>query len=121
VVIVVRRFSALGVTAVATLIASGIVNTLFVIDRVELIWTTAYGRALLAKVILFAGMLILATFNRLALTPALAQSTEPSAHRRVTHRLCVHSAIEIALGIAIILIVAWLGIMQPAVTAEHMH
>lgn len=118
---VVRRFSGLGIAAVVTLIGSGIVNTLFVIDRVELLWTTAYGRALLVKIILFAGMLILATYNRLALTPELARSTDAPARRHAMHRLCVHSAIEIALGVAIILIVAWLGITQPAVTAEHMH
>jgi len=118
---VVRRFSALGVVAVATLVASGIINTLFAIDRIEALWTTDYGRALLVKILLFAGMLIFAVHNRQVLTPKLAQSTNAIAQSRVTQRLCVHSAVEIALGVVIILIVAWLGIIEPAANQPHMH
>jgi len=119
--ILVRRFSAAGIMAVATLIASGIINTLFAIDRLEALWTTDYGRGLLVKIVLFAAMLILATYNRQMLTPELAQSASAQARVRATHRLCVNSAIEIALGVAIIVIVAWLGITQPAASAAHMH
>jgi putative copper resistance protein D len=120
-VMAVRRFSALGVAAVATLIISGIVNTLFAIDRVEALWTSAYGRALLVKILFFAGMLIFAMHNRQTLTPELAKSTNTLVRSRATHRLCVNSVVEITLGVAIIGIVAWLGVTEPAGSGAHMH
>jgi putative copper resistance protein D len=118
---VLRRFSALGVAAVAMLIASGVVNTLFALDRVAALWTTDYGRALLVKIALFAGMLVLAGYNRQTLTPGLARSANAHAAARLTHRLCVHAAIETALGVAIIAIVAWLGITEPVAGGAHIH
>jgi putative copper resistance protein D len=120
-VTVLRRFSALGVAAVATLLVSGIINTSFMIDRIELLGRDDYGRALLLKIVLFVGMLTLAAHNRETLTPDLARGTAAPARERAAHRLCVHSAIEIAFGIAIIVIVAWLGITVPGAGGEHMH
>jgi putative copper export protein len=66
-------------------------------------------------------MLILAMHNRQTLTPRLAQSATALARRRTTRRLCFNSVAEIALGVAIIVIVAWLGITEPAASGTHMH
>jgi putative copper resistance protein D len=90
------------------------------IDRPELLWTDAYGLALLVKIILFGAMLMVAAHNRATLTPALAQPATPGRNRAVD-RLWIASAIEITLGIVVIAIVAWLGITVPGAGAEHMH
>jgi len=120
---VLRRYSGLGSAAVGALVLSGIVNVLFVPGRLEAWLTSDYGRVLAAKLALFAIMLAIAAANRVKLAPALASSHNDAA-AAVARRLCVHVAAEIALGIAIVMLVAWLGIMVPGTAAgihEHMH
>src|SRR5262249_55813262 len=51
-----RRFSRLGVLSVSVLLATGIVNTYFLVGTVPGLVGTDYGRLLLAKIALFAVM-----------------------------------------------------------------
>jgi putative copper export protein len=55
------------------------------------------------------------------LTPRLAESPDPARRLRAVHRLCANAVVEIALGVAILLIVAWLGITMPGAPAPHIH
>ena len=78
---VLRRFSNLGLLAVATLLASGAVNTIFSIESRDALVASAYGRVLLLKIALFAAMAALATINRLRWMPELAAAASDGAAR----------------------------------------
>jgi putative copper export protein/mono/diheme cytochrome c family protein len=107
--VVARRFSTLGVVCVAALLASGIVNTHYLVGSVAALIGTVYGRVLLLKLALVLAMLTLASINRWKLVPRLA-AHDGNAARRIAR----HSAIEAALGLGVIVIVATLGTMEPA-------
>ena len=70
--IVVPRFSAVALAAVALLIASGTAQAVVRLPTLASLWNTGYGTALLLKIGLLAGALALAAVNRLRCTPALA-------------------------------------------------
>ena len=114
------RFSTLGIVAVATLLFSGIINASFLIGGMPALVGTSYGRLLLLKVTLFAGMVCIAGINREYLLPRLAGDIGGNPASRPLQGLVRNTLIEIALGIGVILIVGMLGIMAPA-TDMHNH
>jgi copper resistance protein D len=111
----VRRFSAMSLSAVALLTATGLVNGWILVGSFANLFGQAYGRWLLAKIILFGVAMAIATVNLLRLKPRLVteinrvQNAEPTAARL---QFNVH--MELALGMAIVIIVAILGILPPA-------
>ena len=74
--VVLLRFSHLGMAAVALIAVTGAVNTWRMLgmapDPMD-----AYGRVLLAKIVLFGFMLVLAVTNRYWLMPQLAGPGRP--------------------------------------------
>jgi putative copper resistance protein D len=117
-----RRFSNLGLLAVATLVVSGAINTIFSIDSFDALLASSYGRLLLLKIALFAVMAAFAATNRLKWMPALAQTPNPPGLSKPVSGIYLNSLAEIALGIAIVVVVAWLGTLFPGVMpSEHMH
>lgn len=108
-----QRFSNMGVISVATLLATGAVNTFNTVGIGDALTDTAYGRLLLAKIALFLMMVCIAIFNRHILAPRL---TEPGRMARLQR----NSIVEIALGVLIIAIVGALGTMSPTL-AMHSH
>jgi putative copper export protein/mono/diheme cytochrome c family protein len=104
-----RRFSTLGLTSVGVLIASGLANAWYQVGDIPALVGTDYGRLLVAKLVLFAAMLSLATVNR-------GVSTRPmSGEDREALRLLRRNAtLEIAFGIGVIAIVGALGVTVPA-------
>jgi putative copper resistance protein D len=111
------RFSSMGYVAVATLVASGIINSWFLVGSVSSLLTTLYGQILLAKVAFFAAMLALAAANRFWLVPRMIEtrmgvSGEPAVWLA---RLRYHVLGEQFLGLIILLAVSVLGTMRPAV------
>lgn len=106
----VERFSKLGILSVATLVLTGLINSAVLVGSFHALMVTEYGQLLLLKFTLFGGMLSLALVNRLALTPRLARP-EPRAQRLLSR----NSAIELALGLAILAVVGLLGTLHPAV------
>jgi copper resistance protein D len=105
----VRRFSTLGLAAVGVLVMSGAVNAWFLVGSIPALFGTDYGRLLLAKLALVAVMLMLAAVNRMALTPRLARRDDGAL--RLLRR---NAMLETAIGIAVVSIVAVLGITIPA-------
>ena len=108
-------FSGIGSLVVAALLASGIVNSWFLVgpDHVLTLLTSPYGVLLAVKVAAFAGMLAFAAMNRFRLTPALkaARGTRPTiASVRALRRSI---GLESALGLAVVLLVAILGMLPP--------
>jgi copper resistance protein D len=112
------RFSGVGPAVVAILIATGLVNSAFLIDLAhwQFALQTSYGETLLIKLALFAGMLMLAVLNRFGLTPALTSaltgaSSVPTALRRLRMSLLT----ETLLALLVIAAVAVLGTLAPPV------
>jgi copper transport protein len=70
---IVRRFSRLGVIAVLMLAASGGVFAALQLRTPSALSGTAYGLTLTAKLTLFAGLLLIAVYNKWWLTPQLGE------------------------------------------------
>ena len=108
-----RRFSILGIVAVATLVVTGLVNSWILVGSFHALLGAEYGRILMLKLVVFALMLAFAAVNRFSLTPRLlvASGKERQAIRRLTR----NSIVEIVLGFSILAIVGMLGTLHPAI------
>ncbi|WP_316228833.1 CopD family protein [Bradyrhizobium sp. SZCCHNR1070] len=116
---VLLRFSNKGYLAVTTLVGTGLVNSWYLVGSVPNLLTTAYGRVLLAKLLLFGGMLTLAMANRFSLVPAvMGLGPAASAERgdAPLRKLCKHVLGEQVLGAMIIAIESLLGTMAPGLS-----
>ncbi len=113
------RFSIVGMIAVATLLASGIVNSWYLVGSVAALLGTYYGKLLLLKLALFLGMVSIAAHNWSQLVPALLQSGSAAAAQTARRRLCRNAAIETSAGALIIAVVSVLGTLAPANHAGH--
>ncbi len=108
-----RRFSAIGVAAVGTLLATGAINSWYMLSGPRDLIATDYGRLILLKIGLFAAMVGIAAVNRFHLTPQLAVPTAMRALQR-------NSLAEIGLGLCVFLFVGALGTMVPPLH-DHVH
>ncbi len=96
------RFSSMGYVAVATLIASGLINSWLLVGSVSNLLTTLYGQILLVKLGLFGAMLALAAANRFWLVPRMIETRAGASGDQF-------------LGLMVLLAVSVLGTMRPAV------
>jgi len=108
----VQRFSTVGFAAVGVLIATGIVNSLYLVASWPALFGTEYGRLLIAKIALFAVMVALAAANRLRSTPQLVRGGVGPVGAAV--RIARNARLEAALGGVILAIVGVLGVSVPA-------
>jgi putative copper resistance protein D len=114
-----HRFSVVGYLTVATIVGSGLVNSWFLLGPFTNLIETEYGALLLGKVMLFALMVGLGGVNRFWIVPALTNPALASDTERGLRRLRVQMLLELGLGIAIVLLVAFLGTMEPAIGMSH--
>jgi copper resistance protein D len=108
---VVRRFSTLSLCCVSVLVVSGISNSWLLVGSIQALFTTPYGQLLLFKLALFAILLGFGARNRFFVKTKLPKAPAnldlfPQLRRNV---LC-----EAFLGIAVVVIVACLGVTPPA-------
>ena len=103
-----QRFSTLGAVSVSALVLSGLANAWYLVGSVPALVGTEYGRLLLAKVAVFAAMVMLAAVNRLSLTPRLQRQDA-----RALPILRRNAMVEIAAGIIVVAIVGALGTTVP--------
>ena len=116
---VVGRFSALAGIAIAVLLASGVVQGLVEVRTVAHLFDTAYGRAVLAKVILFAGIVVLGWINRRRLLPALDDAARNAADPGRTGVLLRRTLrTELVLGIAALAVTGALAGYPPSVAVS---
>lgn len=112
-----RRFSWLGVVCVTTLVIAGSINAWNLVGGIPQLVGTSYGRLLLLKLGLLAPLLALAATNLLRLRPELLRSP-PRMRSFVFGGLLAalqrNTVVELALGVAILTIVAMLGVTPPA-------
>ena len=113
------RFSLLALVGVVVLLCTGIVNTYVLAGSVPALLGTPYGRLLIVKISLFVAMVCVAAINRRRLTPALMNAGAIiGAAPQVMRPLGRNSLIEWTLGLGVIVAVAVLGTMTPAMHNE---
>ena len=112
---VVVRFSALALTAVAVLVVTGVYRALAELGSVGDVADTAYGRALLVKLGLFAVLLCGGAYNRLVAHPRLERAAlglDPD-DRGAAAALRVSVTAELVLAAALMVSVAVLVSLPP--------
>jgi len=117
------RFSTLGLLSIASLLATGIVNSWFLVGDFAGLLSTEYGQCLLLKLGLFVATVGVAGVNRIRLIPRLFPSS-PKVHFepawRVIRQLQRNALIEVGLGLLILCVVGALGTLPPA-AHHHLH
>jgi putative copper resistance protein D len=108
-------FATWGSVLVGVIILTGLINSVVLIGWRHLIslGTTAYGRLLIIKLALFAGMLVLAAINRFRLTPWLKIGIGSGSLQAPSAALRRSLWFEMSLGVMILALVAWLGTLPP--------
>jgi len=115
-----RRFSLVGIAAVCTILATGILNSVFLVGSIPALLGTGYGHLLLVKIALFLTMVTFAAINRQWLLPQLAEtpSGAASSRRNILRQLQRNALIEAVLGGAVLLVIGVLGTTPPALHAQ---
>jgi putative copper resistance protein D len=103
------RFSALALTAVAALVLSGLGLGLTYIDALNALTGTAYGLMVATKVVLLGGLLALGAMNFLEVRRLESAASVPSP------RLRRYVEVEFGLGVTVLLAAASLTSLPPAV------
>ncbi|MFZ3008266.1 MAG: copper homeostasis membrane protein CopD [Phenylobacterium sp.] len=109
-------FSGVGTGLVAMIVATGLVNSWFLVGpaRISGLWTTPYGQLLSLKLLVFVSMLALAAANRFRLTPALGAAIDDGqASDHALGALRRSLLLETTLSILVLGLVAWLGTLAP--------
>ncbi|HMF51189.1 MAG TPA: CopD family protein, partial [Candidatus Saccharimonadales bacterium] len=111
-----RRFSSLAMASVALLIASGGYNAWNLVGGFAPLFGTAYGELLLLKVALLLPLLAVGAMNLLRLKPRILETSANRPEGIAVHLklLWRNVIIETAFGIAILLVVGYLGVTAPA-------
>ena len=108
---VLQRFSTVSLCCVSVLVVSGISNSCLLVGSIYALFATLYGRLLLSKLTLFAILVGLGARNRFVIKTKLRKDpSDPDLLRQLRRNvLC-----EACLGIAVVAIVACLGVTPPA-------
>jgi putative copper export protein/mono/diheme cytochrome c family protein len=115
-VLAARRFSRAALTIVLVLIATGSWSTWLQVGSVPALLGTSHGRLLLAKLSVFAGMLVLALLNR-RLIPRLSGEAA-TIGRPAMRRLSGLVTGEAALAVVVVALVAAMSVTPPARHSE---
>ena len=102
----VPAFSPVAMVSVATLVLTGSVASWAHLESVSSLWTTPYGRLLLLKVVVVAGVLAMGALNWRRLTPRLSEEDGPRAMRR-------SALVELALANVVLIVTAVLVRTSP--------
>jgi putative copper resistance protein D len=107
---VLTRFSTVGLVAVVAIIVGGAINTIaHSASAPALVAVSDWGQALVLKLALVAGMLLLACLNRFVLMPRLSKG-EATAVPALTRSIVA----EQVLGLVVLAATAALGVLDPS-------
>jgi putative copper resistance protein D len=108
-------FGTVGTICVALIVLTGLVNSWFLVglENLPSLAGSLYGRLLILKLLLFAGMLGLAGWNRFQLTPAIGTSLGRGDDAPSMRSIRRSVAFETSLAIAVLVLVAWIGTLAP--------
>lgn len=107
---ILQRFSTLSLCSVSLLVVSGLSNAWLLVGSLHALFTTSYGALLLFKLTLFVILLGFGARNRL-LVKANLRATDERPELLAQLRRNVRR--EIGLGLAVVVIVGWLGVTPP--------
>ena len=112
-------FSSIGSAIVAVIVVSGFVNGWILVGFANLLSLpgSLYGQSLIAKIALFAVMVLLAAANRFHLTPAFENAIAEGDHAHAILALRKSLTVEAGCAIAILGLVAWLSTLEPPASA----
>ena len=109
----IRRFSPLAMASVLVLALTGLAQANLVIGDLDALLGTGYGRTLLLKIVLFAGLIGLGALHQMALAPRLATlrgrmgSDAPAALGLIRRTLLIELGAGAAILGAAAILVAW--------------
>jgi copper resistance protein D len=109
-----------GLISVIALAASGLASATWLVGSVRELATTPYGRLLAIKVSLFVFMLAAATVNRSLTRKLRVLGSADEQHASLTV-LRTSISVEFLLGVAVIAVVALLGVTPPPAHQHSMH
>lgn len=112
-------FSTTGTVMVAVIVASGLFNSWLLVGLtgMRVIGDSLYGQLLVAKVMFFVAMVVLASVNRYLLTAAFEAAIDHGDHARAIGALRRSLGLETACAVAVLGIVAVLGTLEPIASA----
>lgn len=112
-------FALVGTAVVAVIVVTGLVNAWLLVGAAHVLSLpgTIYGQLLIAKLLLFGAMLGFAGANRYRLTPALAARIDAGDHGGAVAALRISVGLETATVVVVLALVAWLGTLQPPMSA----
>lgn len=116
-----ERFAGVGSVLVAVLVGTGLANLWFIAppDAWAHLAATRYGRLLAAKLALLIFMLGLAALHRFVLVPRLARlEVDAEARLSMERRLLVSIGLECAAALAILGLVAKMGMLDPTASQD---
>jgi copper transport protein len=113
--ILVPRFSKIAAACLATVVLTGVLGAARYVSDLRAAAGTPYGRTLFLKIVLAAALVGLGAVNRAVVRPGL--TGDRGGHGVATRRLLRVSAGEVALGSAILFVVAVLTLIPPATSA----
>jgi copper resistance protein D len=117
----VKRFELIGAVIVVIITVTGVVNYLFIVGpKLDEALLSIYGILLAIKVLLFAGMLVLAALNRFHIGPLLERALRVGQYRAAANALRRSVVLEMAAAIVIVGLVAWLGTLSPEVEMSNL-
>jgi putative copper resistance protein D len=111
VVRVVRRFSTLSLCCVSVLVVTGISNSWLLVGSIHALFTTPYGQLLLFKLMLFAVLIGFGARNRFLVKAKLLKAPLGTD---LLSQLTRNVFCEVCLGVAVVAVVACLGVTPPA-------
>ena len=94
------RFSRMAASSLVLAGATGTAMAIIVLDRFADLWSTPWGRFLLAKIALVAVAAAIGGHNRWVLIPAMKESGQAAIHRRL--RIAVATEAVALLGVAVV-------------------
>ncbi|HYR08090.1 MAG TPA: CopD family protein [Longimicrobium sp.] len=95
----VRAFSPMALVGASAVALTGLTSLVFQLDTVSDVWSTGYGRALMLKLALLAGVAALGFYNWRRVLPTLGDDAS-------THRLRRSARAELGLGLVVLLVTA---------------
>jgi len=103
-------FSRYALYAVGILLLTGIVAAVAELSAPEQLWSTGYGRVLLAKTVLLAGLVAVAAVHRRSWLPDVAR------HRGTETGALARAGLEVALGAVVLGLAAGLAATAPGLS-----
>ena len=93
----------------AVVVVTGVIRSWLELDSLSALWEESWGRVLLTKVGVFMPLVALGAINTRTVGPRLEANSEISGLSRIRRRI----GIEVALGVVVVALTAWLVGLSP--------